>query len=691
MWLGEPKPEELDLFKPESSNTQLSQETRTSDNSTSMSTDDEIASTQSHPAPKDSSLTGPSSDQFLNQTHEGPRDSSAKTSLQELSPSDREALAAQIYQVKGLLFGSKPAAAVAYQSLSPAARSAWRHILKQIDYQTKFRTVLQYARSEIFDQETVSCFDWSKPELIASYLSSPGRDWPVLGAFCILHCLANKQHFHQLPFFSPDEELNEELSFSSSPAWMKSASALKDIFNLRYWKRTWIVQEIVLAPKAKMYYGPHIIPFDMVANAQKFFSVHYDICCAKWGQNAHQRQNTWWTGIHTGFSTIEKIMRLREGHYTLSDGSELKPITIRNLLQSGIASRQATDLRDYVYGILGLVTEAGKEPIVPDYRLSVQQVFAQTAAKVLHDEDSLNFLGLNTLGHDKSLGFPSWVPDWSVRGLFCPQPYTDWLFQASGKRSCYSEYQKDLSLKIKTLRADTVLTIGDVRTWEWQQPEELVSLLHEWRRISGLDSSKSTQNSRAQLETSFWRTVFADTSAEDEDAERRLTTEDLVKITNWWEWLQQEATTSTAMEWNSLRSFPHPDGFHKITNMFWAPTESRKFFVSTNSRFGTGPASIGETVGGNDIQVGDEIHVALGSRVPFVLRPVNPSTDGDPMASVELQESSDDLEKDYGQLSLNPEPSLKRYALIGTCYLHGIMDGETLQDQNLMLQNILLC
>jgi hypothetical protein len=124
--------------------------------------------------------------------------------------------------------------------------------------------------------------------------------------------------------------------------------------------------------------------------------------------------------------------------------------------------------------------------------------------------------------------------------------------------------------------------------------------------------------------------------------------------------------------------------------MFWAPTESRKLFPSTNSRFGTGPASIHETVGGNCIQVGDEIHVALGSRVPFVLRPVNPSTNGNSMASVELQESSDDLDKDYGQLNLNPEPCIKRYTLIGTCYLHGIMNGEVVQDEKVMVENILL-
>jgi hypothetical protein len=245
---------------------------------------------------------------------------------------------------------------------------------------------------------------------------------------------------------------------------MNAASALKAIFDLQYWERTWIVQEIVLAPKAKMYYGPHIISFDMVVKAQKFFSRHYDFYCARWGQKSHQSKHTRWTEIHSGLSTIEKVMRLRECHYALSDGSELKPIKIRKLLQGGIASRKATGFRDYVYGVLGLATEIGEEPIIPDYSLSVQQVFTQTVAKILHDEDSLNFLGLNALGHNISLRLPSWVPDWSTHGRFCPQPYAGWLLQASGKRPCYSEYQKGLSLKIKTVRANTILTIGDVRT-----------------------------------------------------------------------------------------------------------------------------------------------------------------------------------------------------------------------------------
>ena len=68
--------------------------------------------------------------------------------------------------------------------------------------------------------------------------------------------------------------------------------------------------------------------------------------------------------------------------------------------------------------------------------------------------------------------------------------------------------------------------------------------------------------------------------------------------------------------------------------------------------------------------VGDDVHVLLGSTVPFVTRLVPAPTD---MGAEPL------------------ESSIKTYSLVGECYLHGIMDGEVVLDAGSKKETIAFC
>jgi len=74
---------------------------------------------------------------------------------------------------------------------------------------------------------------------------------------------------------------------------------------------------------------------------------------------------------------------------------------------------------------------------------------------------------------------------------------------------------------------------------------------------------------------------------------------------------------------------------------------NHRFFVTEKGYFG---------LGNPDTQAGDQVWILIGGKVPFVLRPV---ADNDGTSSFDTS-----------------------FRLVSDCYLHGIMDGEAMADDD---------
>ena len=91
---------------------------------------------------------------------------------------------------------------------------------------------------------------------------------------------------------------------------------------------------------------------------------------------------------------------------------------------------KVSDPKDKIYALLGLATD--KVGIEPDYNKSVEEVYIDTAKKIITSSGNLDLLNASGIftegtGHD----LPSWVPDWTVDHHFAiehmlssSQPYT---------------------------------------------------------------------------------------------------------------------------------------------------------------------------------------------------------------------------------------------------------------------------
>ncbi|KAH0537545.1 hypothetical protein FGG08_005680 [Glutinoglossum americanum] len=495
------------------------------------------------------------------------------------------------------------------------------------------------------------------------------RQWPVYGAVILLKYLSMDVHFDKLPFFPP----GSDPSMYPGEIWIKSAQALDSLLRVPYWRRTWIIQEAVLATKARVYYGAHIIPLAVLLLAQANLNEHYHGCCSKWGVDAHGSRFTFWTSFEENMSTLQHMAKLVVARHPSNESGS--GMTIYDVVSGGLDRRQATDPRDHIYGLLGLVTKWGTERIVPDYSLTVSQVYARTAFKIMKDSGSLFLLTWNERERNKLLGLPSWANDWSWHGLFNPNPYPWSFFDAAKGQSAFLELRRDSVLAVRGVRVDRVSKIGPVRTWEWYPPQELVKTMKHWRAIAGIHDQAGSIEDSQDLDERFWRVVFADTI--DSSQGRRATLGDIDTIRAWWAWLQSTSGSSSlrelsqetmakgllfgtkpammlggeTSEWATL---PCPEKFHNIMKTFHERTRSRKFLLTEGGRMGTGPATIRD---GNEVLLGDEIYILNGSKVPFVLRPVNAA-----------------LVSEAGKA----DRSVPGYSLIGTCYVHGVMDGEVL-------------
>lgn len=116
-----------------------------------------------------------------------------------------------------------------------------------------------------------------------------------------------------------------------------------------------------------------------------------------------------------------------------------------------IRTLQATDPRDMIYGILGLANlhlpEGLPLPIVPNYHLSVREVYISVSAQILL---SIPYLGLLSEAHDLSgrrnlclLSLPSWVPNYA--SISTSQPLSRLEHQELSDNNSGTEYQQSLS------------------------------------------------------------------------------------------------------------------------------------------------------------------------------------------------------------------------------------------------------
>ncbi|KAI1458811.1 HET-domain-containing protein [Annulohypoxylon moriforme] len=154
---------------------------------------------------------------------------------------------------------------------------------------------------------------------------------------------------------------------------------LKYLFERRYFYRIWVIQEIAMAKSITFYCGNKGISYP--SSSQIRIPYRYI------------REVAW------------LLQHIEGGSAVMKDPEDLLQ------LLDATSKCAASDPRDNVFAVLGLLRDGIFEGLVPDYCLSTKQVYIGIASYLICHHNKTELLAYPK-GHSRSL--PSWVPDWSL-------------------------------------------------------------------------------------------------------------------------------------------------------------------------------------------------------------------------------------------------------------------------------------
>lgn len=477
----------------------------------------------------------------------------------------------------------------------------------------------------------------------------------VTGAYCLLTLLAqnkciNPNHF---PF------LAEEASH-------RIFQVLSDIISSSWWSRIWVVQELVLATRADVYYHNVVSSWDLYVHAARNYNTHRGTCCKdhyKWLPPYNIRM------LEAFMRAVLEIETLRyqwQSSVRKSNTSgEDAQIYLRQLLWR-FRNRVSSEPRDQIYALLSLVTSWGDQRhMYVDYRVDLSTLYQVTAQRIMNADKSLLVLAGVTSKQEGHRSLPSWVPDWTTR----PSSFfeSERLQRISLFDACNGEKMKvpvwvvDQSfLGLLGRNVDRIIDVSEVMVYDAKSLNKSLDTFDSWYKFV-VDGGAMTDLYRTGPETrmeAYWKTLCMDTVRKNGDPDNALAQGHHYKrcspgyiqySTDMWmdaelrpkaapEVSDHHKPTNTS-DGNTDRQSPD---YIEVDFSICSATMNRRLFTTQHGFLGLGPA---------ETECGDFVFIFAGGHTPFLLR-----------------------EAQYRIVS-GTKPS-QTFGLVGDCYVHGVMDGE---------------
>ncbi|RYP40497.1 hypothetical protein DL767_001626 [Monosporascus sp. MG133] len=460
-------------------------------------------------------------------------------------------------------------------------------------------------------------------------------------------------------FFSADRQ---------SPRW----HAFSELFRSPYFDRVWVVQEVAAGREVLLYHGGrYILWYIFIEVASACFDPHR--------RNLLLHTDTTGTRSFIDKSAFENIAVMsllhngRDMAETTYNGhiGELDHFKLGTILFN-TANFKSTDPRDKIYALLRLATDADDGCLIPDYRKTPSQVYTEVAQHLIVGKGTIALLSLAGTGFNhprKVQSLPSWVPDFSEQ-----RPNFPLADMASDQKLYHVSKTTKPKVRIANgsdgqeicvsgILADEVVRLCSTRTLDYGlRPGERYKVLdmaktkHEWlkeaesRCSSVLDASQSGVDGRSQFDQFWYTLVMKRTAGSSKDPEEYY---DAYKL-----WRQLSGAIAgvgkdVAYEYvgrDIIYRGADPkliqgidDG--SITSFDISFSEAcvgRLVAVTRAGRLCLVPPLTRE---------GDVVFIPFGAQVPYAVRRVD----------------------------WNPA-STDAYELVGEAYVHGMMDGEALDN-----------
>ncbi|ETS85800.1 hypothetical protein PFICI_03825 [Pestalotiopsis fici W106-1] len=180
---------------------------------------------------------------------------------------------------------------------------------------------------------------------------------------------------------------------SACPSCLAKASFqdLKDLFCREYWRRRWVIQEIVAARRVQVICSRESIDLGDLMDALE--------SCKKSKQ--------WSPDLISCCKYLQQIIDIRLQYQSGRPQTLCESMAITQHFLS-------SDSRDKVFALIGITSDGGRLVPTPSYYQDFETMLTDLAAAVFREHRNFNMMVLDRRNRAATPGLPTWVPDLPV-------------------------------------------------------------------------------------------------------------------------------------------------------------------------------------------------------------------------------------------------------------------------------------
>ncbi|KAL7919022.1 heterokaryon incompatibility domain-containing protein [Trichoderma austrokoningii] len=380
---------------------------------------------------------------------------------------------------------------------------------------------------------------------------------------------------------------------------------------LEYWQRIWINQEIALAKEVTLMCGTKSVLLD---HFEATFSAVDQ--CNRLHRYINSETQKFAKGLHPNFWVNLPLDTHQRFKSQIS--IPLSCLLYTNVVPSDCPLYAASDPRDLVFGLIGVITDNDTLKLRVDYQLTTAEVFtAATRAMMSEGDKDKNSYHLDRCipreGNIQTT-LPSWVPDWQEIGEVGsnkPEMNRGGFFNATSNISfpTLSSNKNDDSLGILRRAGCRVDVITDILPPYKPLNKEMTRNMEEW--LSGILVFFGLGPVAAPGEDYIWRIILSQ---------------------GWYDKVNPSISEDIAMLVRLImrgESIDQRNLVHKLDQLAYAMKMTKMLrmrgYSHRRALFKTNKGMLG--LGHTVIQPGDVVTLLWGLPSPIVLRPRNAGGD----------------------------------------------------------------
>ncbi|KAF5580393.1 heterokaryon incompatibility (het-6OR allele) [Fusarium pseudoanthophilum] len=455
------------------------------------------------------------------------------------------------------------------------------------------------------------------------------------------------------------------------PIWR----ALAKVWARPWFRRVWVIQEFVLSPDVRMFCGGWEVSWSVfyVATIDAYmtssFSVVPDIpnafdnAAKQMGTEAmhmmcEYRRSALLESLPASDADSMRMLTMNLDTMVFKEQEEFNltrkmnpklrlrvEVPLLDLLALCDRSK-ATRARDHLFAVSGLSSATDHDHFRADYSCKFDEVVRRFGKAFVRKGQCMDLLYQARLNIQSSR-FPSWIPDWTTKFVFMGDEidysslglHSDGLYAAAGDTQCVSwvsDDAKDDCLVVRGRFVDKLSWVGGDHVKHGPIHGLIRRLQQSYDIIAELKETSGSYVTGEPLRDVWWRLLVANKTK----GFSPVSSDFGIGLRSKWHIIPALC--------NILLSSPPEEAKEQLVAIIGLPCYQAIYSCYTVYQIAkTEKGMIGLVP--LLAEAGDEIYVLNGGAVPFVLR--------------------------KGRRLLNGR------RLVGECYIHGIMNGEAMQDQ----------